>query len=266
MGEYRGGSMKNTRFTIDDEVRLVSCKTTIGTIRQVVSVLSDGNTLYLVNFPQGLTMVVEQELELNREIVKTLDNVYLSDLSIVIEVEDKIQEIIDELELVVSDYPSTVLINACKLQRYLVLTNTVVKKYIGSSSKNNLFNELYNGLILGDRNYLTNSLIFKEIMNKLDATVHCVVMMDKDGKFYVSNLVLIEDLYYYFDVTMETELYFKSNEEEFVLSCAGIGKEKYENYFKPISLLDFDVSLPNESLPFNISKDSIDSSVISEIK
>ena len=33
-----------------------------------------------------------------------------------------------------------------------------------------------------------------------------------------------------------------------------------------ISLLDFDVSLPNESLPFNISKDSIDSSVISEIK
>ena len=87
--------MKNTRFALDDEVRLVSSKTTVGTIKQIVSILDDGNTLYLIDFPHGLKMVAEHELELNREIVQVMDNVNLSDLAIVIEVQDKMQDIID---------------------------------------------------------------------------------------------------------------------------------------------------------------------------
>lgn len=259
--------MKDTRFAIDDEVRLVSSKTTIGTIKQIVSVLSDGNTLYLVDFPHGLKMVAEHELELNREIIQVMDNVNLSDLAIVIEVEDKIQEIIDELGLTPTDYPSTVLMNACKLQRYLVSTYSVIKKYVGARSNNILANELYNGLIMGDRNYLTNSLIFREVMKKLDATVHCVAMQDNKGKFYVSNLLMIDDLYYYFDVTLDADIYLESKEdEELELCCAGLGRKKYEKYFRPISILDFDVTLPNAEIPTNISKDDIDISIIKEIK
>ena len=229
--------MKNTRFALDDEVRLVSSKTTVGTIKQIVSILDDGNTLYLIDFPHGLKMVAEHELELNREIVQVMDNVNLSDLAIVIEVQDKMQDIIDELGLVESDHPSTVLMNACKLQRYLVSTYSIMKKYVGARSNNILANELYNGLIMGDRNYLTNYLIF------------------------------IDELYYYFDVTLDADIYLESKEdEELELCCAGLGRKKYEKYFKPISLLDFDTTEPNEAVPANISRDDIDSSIIREIK
>ena len=258
--------MKNTRFAIDDEVRLKSSYTTIGIIKQIVSVLANENTLYLVEFPHGLKMVSEKELELNREIVQVMDDVNLSDLSIAIEVDDKIQQIINELNLVASIDPSEILVNACKLQRYLILTNSVIKKYTGARSNNILVNSLYNGLIIGDRNYLTNALIFKEIMRKLNANVHCVAMMDKMGKFYVSNLVLINDKYYYFDVTLDLEIYLSSEDEELELCCAGLGRKKYEKYFRPVSLLEFDTTVPNNPVPDNISIDDIDAAIIRGIK
>ena len=259
--------MKNTKFKVEDEVMLKSNTSVVGVIKQIVSVLAKGNTLYLVNFPHGLKMVPENELEFNREIVEDLSSINLNDLSVAIEVEDRINEIIEELNLTKSTFPATVLINACKLQRYLVLTCSVVKKYVGAKSNNILNNELYNGLIMGDRNYLTNALIFKEIMKKLDANVHTVAMKDSKNKFYVSNLLLIDDDYYYFDVTLDTDVYLEAKEEdEFVLCCAGVGKARYEKYFKPIALLDFDVNVPNKPLPENIAVNDIDLSIIKEIK
>lgn len=259
--------MKNTKFKVEDEVMLRSNTKTVGIVKQIVSVLSKGDTLYLVSFPHGLKMVPESELDFNREIVDDLSSINLNDLSVAIEVEDKINEIIKELGLTKSTFPATVLINACKLQRYLVLTCSVVKKYVGAKSNNIFNNELYNGLIMGDRNYLTNALIFKEIMKKLDATVHTVAMKDSKNKFYVSNLLLIDDDYYYFDVTLDTEVYLESKEDsEFVLCCAGVGRARYEKYFKPIALLDFDVNIPNKPLPDNIAVNDIDLSIIKEIK
>ena len=257
----------NTKFAIDDEVRLISNPEFVGIIKQVVSVLSRGNTLYLVDFTYGTKMVAEKDLEFNREIIKTMKDINLEDLSVTIEVEDKISEIIEELKLIKSDYPANVLINACRLQRYLVLTNSIVKQYIGASSNNMLYNELYNGLINGDRNYLTNSLIFTEVMKKCDAVVHNVAMKDKKGRFYVANLVLIDDIYYYFDSTLETQIFVDSGEdEEFILCCAGLGTEKYERFFKPVSLLDYDFELPNVEIPTNIAKKDIDISLITGIK
>lgn len=257
----------NTKFAIDDEVRLISNPEFVGIIKQVVSVLSRGNTLYLVDFTYGTKMVAEKDLEFNREIIKTMKDINLEDLSVTIEVEDKISEIIEELKLIKSDYPANVLINACRLQRYLVLTNSIVKQYIGASSNNMLYNELYNGLINGDRNYLTNSLIFTEVMKKCDAVVHNVAMKDKKGRFYVANLVLIDDIYYYFDSTLETQIFVDSGEdEEFILCCAGLGTEKYEKFFKPVSLLDYDFELPNVEIPTNIAKKDIDISLITGIK
>ena len=130
-----------------------------------------------------------------------------------------------------------------------------------------LYNELYNGLINGDRNYLTNSLIFTEVMKKCDAVVHNVAMKDKKGRFYVANLVLIDDIYYYFDSTLETQIFVDSGEdEEFELCCAGLGTEKYERFFKPVSLLDYDFELPNVEIPTNIAKKDIDISLITGIK
>lgn len=257
----------NTKFAIDDEVRLISNPEFVGIIKQVVSVLSRGNTLYLVDFTYGTKMVAEKDLEFNREIIKTMKDINLEDLSVTIEVEDKISEIIEELKLIKSDYPANVLINACRLQKYLVLTNSIVKQYIGASSNNMLYNELYNGLINGDRNYLTNSLIFTEVMKKCDAVVHNVAMKDKKGRFYVANLVLIDDIYYYFDSTLETQIFVDSGEdEEFILCCAGLGTEKYEKFFKPVSLLDYDFELPNVEIPTNIAKKDIDISLITGIK
>ena len=66
---------------------------------------------------------------------------------------------------------------------------------------------------------------------------------------------------------LDADIYLESKEdEELELCCAGLGRKKYEKYFKPISLLDFDTTVPNEAVPANISKDDIDSSVIREIK
>lgn len=257
----------NAKFSIDDEVRLKKNKDFVGVIKQVVSVLSKGNSLYLVEFSYGTKMVVEKDIEFNREIIKEMKDINLQDLSITIDVEDKIDEIIDTLNLKKSDYPTQVLINACKLQKHLVLTNTVVNQYVGASSSDMLYNELYNGLIIGDRNYLTNSLIFTEVMRKCGATVYNVALKDKKNRFYVSNLLLVDDVYYYFDVTLENEIYDGSSEgEDFVLCCAGLGTKKYEKYFKPVSLLDYNCKLPNEKLPKNIAKDDIDISLITGIK
>ena len=94
-----------------------------------------------------------------------------------------------------------------------------------------------------------------------------VAMRDKKGRFYVANLVLIDDIYYYFDSTLETQIYVDSGEdEEFVLCCAGLGTEKYERFFKPISLLDYNFQLPNVEVPNNIAKKDIDISLITGIK
>ena len=72
-------------------------------------------------------------------------------------------------------------------------------------------------------------------MKRLDATVHTVAMQDSKGLFYVSNLVLLGEEYYYFDVTLDIEVYLDSGEDEdLVLCCAGVGKEKYERYLYSI--------------------------------
>lgn len=250
--------MNNTKFIVDSEVRLKNNKKVIGFIVRIISVLEEGNTLYLVDFPQGLKMVAEKDLEASKSEVRELKEVSLYDISVNIEVEDKIDEIIEQLGLVNSDDPNIVLSNACKLQRYLIETCSVVKKYVGSMSNNIYYNELYNGLIIGDRNYLTNSLIFKETMKRVGATVHAVAMQDNKGLFYVSNLVLIGNEYYYFDVTLDTEVYLESDEdEELKLCCAGLGKEKYERYFKPVAILEYDPKVPNRELPSNIAIEDI---------
>ena len=259
--------MNKSKFAIDDEVRLKSNNDLVGLVKQVVSVLSNGNTLYLVEFPQGKKMVAERDMEINKEEVQVLNNISLVDLSVAIEVDDKINEIINELKLTKSTHPATILVNACKLQRYLISTCTVTKKYVGAKSNSVLYNELYNGLILGDRNFITNTIIFTEIMKRLEAVVHNVALIDSKNKFYMANLLLIENEYYYFDVTLDTEVYLDANQDdELVLCCAGVGKKKYEKYFKPLSIMDLDPNVPNAPLPNNISLDDIEQSLINSIK
>lgn len=259
--------MNNTKFIVDNEVRLKNNKKAIGFIVRIISVLEDGNTLYLVDFPQGLKMVAEKDLEISKSEIRELKEVNLYDISVNIEVEDRINDIIKQLGMVKSNDPKIVLSNACKLQKYLIETCTVVKKYVGSKSNNIYYNELYNGLIVGDRNYLTNSLIFKETMKRVGATVHTVAMQDSKGLFYVANLLLIGEEYYYFDVTLDIEVYLESHEdEELKLCCAGLGKEKYESYFKPVSLLEYDPKVPNRELPSNIALKDIDLSIIEDFK
>ena len=65
----------NAKFSIDDEVRLKKNKDFVGVIKQVVSVLSKGNSLYLVEFSYGTKMVVEKDIEFNREIIKEMKDI-----------------------------------------------------------------------------------------------------------------------------------------------------------------------------------------------
>lgn len=259
--------MGNAKFKVEDEVVLKNNANVVGNVKQVVSVLSNGNSLYLVRFFNGLKMVSENDLDYSIKFLSDLSNVDLMDLNVKIQVDDKINEIVKVLDLIKSNDSNIILNNACKLQRYLISTYKKMTKYVGASSNNLLNNELYNGLIIGDRSNLNNSLIFKEIMTKLDAVVYIVSMVDSKGNFHASNLLLLNDFYYYFDVTQDIEVYLDSNEEDdIVLKYAGVGRDNYEKQFKPIAILDFDVSSTKESFPSNIAEDDIDLSVINKQK
>lgn len=257
-------SFKKTKFNIGDEVIVVS-NNTKGIIKSITSYLGEGDNIYLVTINGKDKTYIEDNLYLIRE--KNLKlNIDMKDLSMNFKIEDKIKEIIKKLDLKTSSEPSIQLLNACKLQKYLIINDEYVDDdfRIGKSVA---FNELYHGLLNGDFDFLINAYIFSEILTKVGMSVLAVAMKDEQGEYYVSNLVLIDNEYYYFDVTLEMAVYQDngSNPQNFVLCCGGLGKKSYEQFFKPLCLIDFKNNEGDLSLPKNISKEDIDIDIINKI-
>ena len=94
-----------------------------------------------------------------------------------------------------------------------------------------------------------------------------VVLKLQDSNYYVANLVLIGKEYYFFDLTLEREI-FKDNGEDvdnFILCCAALGKNSYTQFFKPLCIVDFNDQLAPNSLPKNISSDDIDIDLLNKL-
>lgn len=258
------GKSKKTKFTIGDEVAIISSGA-IGVVQDIVSYLGEGDNIYLINVRGREKTCIESNMRMSRKKNLSLD-LDVKEIGINFMIEDKFKEIINKLNLVESDNDKDQLVNASKLQYYLVV-NKDTDEEITRIGNCVLKNQLYHGLFDGESDPIVNSYLFSEILSKIGMDVLNVVLKLEDSAFYVANLVLIGDQYYYFDVTLEKELY-KDNgaiASEFVLCCGALGRESYEQFFKPLCLIDFNDKLAPNKLPKNISYKDIDIDLVNKL-
>jgi hypothetical protein len=252
------------KFEIGDEIAIISSGK-IGTIKSIISYLGDGNNIYLVDVDGVDKTCVESNLRISRKKYTAL-SVDIKEVGINFMIEDKFREIIETLNLKEAHDDKGQLVNACKLQYYLTV-NDETDDEITNIGNSVLKNELYHGLFNGETDPITNSYIFSEILHEVGMDVLNVVLKLEDSSFYVANLVLIGDDYYYFDLTLEKEIYKDngSDPNNFVLCCGGLGSENYQQFFKPLCLLNFKDRLAPNSLPKNISMRDLDIDLVNKL-
>ncbi len=255
---------KKARFDVGDEVLILSSNLR-GKVKEVTSYLGDNDNVYLVTVNGKDRTCVESNLQLSRRSTVEIA-VNINDMAVNFKIEDKIQDIIEKLDLKRSDDENEKLLNACRLQAYLATNNDYENTsfMIGSSVTKN---ELYHGLINGDLDSIINSYIFSEILKRLDMRVLNVALKNEDGHYYVANLVLLDEEYYYFDVTLEAAVYKDngSNIDDFVLCCGALGKTSYEQFFTPLCIIDFNEKLGESKLPENIAFRDIDIDLVNKL-
>jgi hypothetical protein len=193
-------------------------------------------------------------------------NLTLNDIEISLSLEDRINEIINKLGLKKTKEDKDQLVNAAKLQTYLTITDDYKKETV--SIGNSLLKDyLYKGLINGVNDPTINACVFSHILRKVGMDVKSVVLRMHDSTYYVANLVLIGKDYYFFDLTLEKEIFKDNgnNKYNFIVCCAALGTTSYTQFFKPLCLIDFhDKMAPNE-LPKNISMDDIDIDLLNKL-
>lgn len=256
---------KKAKFNIGDEVLIVSSNLK-GIIEDITSYLGDGDNVYLVKVHNCSKMCVESNLRMIKK-NKVDFFVDVNEMAVNFQIEDKIKQIIELLDLKEANDYSSCLLNACRLQAYLAVNEKYddIEYNIGKSVTQN---ELFHGLVNGDFDSIINSYVYSEILKKLGMDVLCIAMKSEDGQFYVSNLVLIDDNYYYFDVTLETVIYQENRnngDDDFVLCCGALGRISYEQFFTPLCILDFNNTLGESSLPNNISMEDIDIDIVNKL-
>ena len=255
--------MKN-KFNVGDEVEVIS-NGKVGFVKEITS-YGSGETVYLVEIEGMSKALLESNLKVIRRVNKVLD-LNIDQLSATFQIEDKINEIIEKLKLVKPENEETQLLNASKLQMYLATLDEkgeAIKANIGSSVTTS---ELFDGLMNGKTDSIINAYIFSEILNKVGNDVLNVALKDENGVYYIANLVLIGDDYYYFDVTLERSVFIENGGEieNFVLCCGALGRGSYEQFFKPLCLIDFHDKLKENKLPENIARLDIDIDLVNKL-
>lgn len=256
--------LKTAKYSVGDKVTIISNGNN-GVIKDIVSYLGEGDNIYLIDVSGREKVCVESNLELIEK-KNIVADISVFDVEVTSEIEDKIKEIIELLDLRECTSEKDQLINASKLQTFLTINEDYEehRKMIGDSV---FKNQLYHGVVNGDSDSFINTYLFSEILRKVGMDVLNVALKDEDGNFYMANLVLIGKDYYYFDVTLEIEVFMDngSKKDEFVLCCGALGKTSYEQFFTPLCILEFDNKLSPCDLPENISKDDIDIDLINKL-
>ena len=237
-----------TKYAIGDIV-IINKNQQEGKIIDIASKLGENQNVYLVKIDNKERLYSEELLSLkkaNRDNEKTLEQ------SVVEIVDNKIEEIIEYLDICPSNNPVEQFKNACKVQMYLATSEE--EQVFKKMDINNLITDgIYQGIINNKSDYISTSYVFSSILKRINMDVKTVGVCDERNYFFMSNLVLINDYYYYFDVSLEKDIYLDCNEQEkynYKLSCAGLGKERYEEYFKPICIFESGEINP---IPENIS-------------
>ena len=237
------------KYNVNDEILVVKSNEK-GIIKSVVSELDDGNSLYLVSVDGIDRMYTESYLDL----VKKADSGNENKNEMSESLKDIYKLIIDELSL---SKDEDELKNALKLSRYLAIRDDIngnidIKDNIKGS-------ELYNNLMSQEEDYVFISYLFSEVLNNIGMKSFMIGLKDEEDMFYVANLVLIGDKYYYFDNTLEREIYLDncSGPEEFMWCSSAVGSESYEQFFKPVCIISLDKDSMSNELPKNISKEDL---------
>ena len=254
---------KTDKFNIGDLVK-VNKTGEIGTVIKIDNVMNSDYSVYIVKVGDFERLYTEEYISLYRDttVINKVKNIDINDIVYSMDINEKIDSLINELELKKNNDEKTSLLNACLLVQYFSLRKKVSPKDVIKT--NNLkLNELYDGLTSLDDN-TANSYLFSEILNQLGISSYCVILKDSDDKIHVSNLVLIGEKYYYFDLSIERSIYADSEDKNFVFCCSGIGKENYEKFFTPLSLLTINDD-GETKLPENISEEDIDFKLLNEI-
>lgn len=188
-------------------------------------------------------------------------------------VDKKIMAIIKELELTASNDPYIQLGNICKVQEYLAKksaehsqTTTLENNY---NIDNFFLNELYLGLIKNEYKDVTNSIIQKGILKRIGIEALIVGLRGQTkNENHSANLIKLYGSYYYFDPTIEGVLYKKRLEQnsDFIMSCAGLGSETYEKWYKPTVIVPEKMFGDLIPIPKDIAKNSIPNDMIARVR
>ncbi len=181
------------------------------------------------------------------------------------EINYKIEEIITELGLIVSDDPIIQLKNCCLVQRYIVENNVysdnIMNEKRNYSEENIVLLDLYNALVLHTGVCTSNSLMFKKILERVGTKVEVIGLYSNGSNdMHASNIVEIDGKYYFFDSTLESYIYQQNGHMtngEIVLCCAGLGKNEYCQLYSPQVVLPDDPMDDTKELPSNISEERI---------
>ncbi len=255
----------DTKFNIGDEVSIVS-NGSVGIIKDVTSYVNNGDIVYLVDVGGKQKAYTGSNLRIVRKFNRAL-NVDISEMSANFQYEDKVNEILEKLQFVTPTNEETQLLNAAKLHMYLASDPS----YDESTKKSIEFYirklEMFNDLLESRRDSIVNAYIFSELLNKAGNKVLNVVLRDENDEKYVANLVLIGDEYYYFDVTLEHSVFIENGGElqNFVLCCGALGKSSYEQFFKPVSIIDFHSKTIDNRLPDNVARLDIDIDLVNKL-
>lgn len=255
----------NAKFNVGDEVEIIS-NGNVGVVKEVTSYMNNGDIVYTVEVAGKQKTYLESNLRMIRKLNNVID-FDIDEMAASFQIEDKINEIIAKLNLRQPESEETSLLNAAKLQMYLATNSNYdneTKINIGSSVTKN---ELLHGLVNGKLDSIVNAYIFSEILNKVGNKVLNVALNDENGAFYIANLVLIGSDYYYFDVTLEHSVFVENGGElkNFVLCCGALGRGSYEQFFKPMCLIDFHDKLAENKLPDNIARLDIDIDLVNKL-
>lgn len=253
------------KFNVGDEVEVIS-NGSVGVVREITSYMNNGDTVYMVEIAGKQKAYLESNLRMVRKL-NGIEGLDINEMSVSLQIEDKINEIIAKLNLRKPETEENHLFNAAKLQMYLATNNNYdddTRINIGTSVTKN---ELFHGLVNGKMDSIVNSYIFSEILNKVGNKVLNVALKDESGAYYIANLVLIGTEYYYFDVTLEHSVFIENGGEiqNFVLCCGALGRGSYEQFFKPMCLIDFHDKLAENELPDNIARLDIDIDLVNKI-
>lgn len=175
-----------------------------------------------------------------------------------------IANIISENELKESTDTNNQIFNCVKLHKYIVLHNTNDKAEYLPKVNNVRINDLYNGVCNNVNDSIANSVEFEEISKRLGITSRCVASKYKNS-YHISNMVLINDSWYFFDSGLDKLLYDKNGQSSLELHFAGLGSYSYCKNLTPEALLPNNLNSQIEHVPDNIAKNDISKVIVNAI-